>query len=280
MSKIHTLLSNLTFPEGPRWHDGLLWFSDFYSHEVITGDEKGTRNTIVAVPEQPSGLGWNTQGELLIVSMRDQKLLRHSNDRLVEEADLSPYSNYWCNDMVVDKSGGAYIGNFGFNRHAGEKPKPTTLVRVAPNGKVSIAAEDLWFPNGAVITPDNSTLIIAETRASRLTAFDILHNGELKNRRVFAETSNMYPDGICLDEEGAIWVADPKNKEVIRIKEGGEITDKLELETRGAYACMLGGNDGKTLFICTNTGSGPDIANQRAGRIETTRVKIAKAGRP
>ncbi|MEC8752436.1 MAG: SMP-30/gluconolactonase/LRE family protein, partial [Pseudomonadota bacterium] len=120
----------------------------------------------------------------------------------------------------------------------------------------------------------------AETRANRLTAFDILHNGELKNRRVFAETSNMYPDGICLDEEGAIWVADPKNKEVIRIKEGGEITDKLELETRGAYACMLGGNDGKTLFICTNTGSGPDIANQRAGRIETTRVKIAKAGRP
>ena len=280
MSKIHTLLSNLTFPEGPRWHDGMLWFSDFYSHEVITVDEKGTRNTIVSVPEQPSGLGWNTQGDLLIVSMRDQKLLRHSNHRLIEHADLSPYSNYWCNDMVVDKSGGAYIGNFGFNRHAGEKPKPTTLVRVAPNREVSIAAEDLWFPNGAVITPDNSTLIIAETRANRLTAFDILHNGELKNRRVFAETSNMYPDGICLDEEGAIWVADPKNKEVIRIKEGGEITDKLELETRGAYACMLGGNDGKTLFICTNTGSGPDIANQRAGRIETTRVKIAKAGRP
>tara|TARA_B000000437_G_C11619205_1_gene294695 strand:- start:30 stop:806 length:777 start_codon:yes stop_codon:yes gene_type:complete len=258
----------------------MLWFSDFYSHEVITVDEKGTRNTIVSVPEQPSGLGWDKQGELLIVSMRDQKLLRHSNGRLVEHADLSPYSNYWCNDMVVDKSGGAYIGNFGFDRHAGEKPKPTTLVRVDPNGEASIAAEDLWFPNGAVITPDNSTLIIAETRASRLTAFDILQNGELKNRRVFAETSNMYPDGICLDEEGAIWVADPKNKEVIRIKEGGEITDKLELETRGAYACMLGGNDGKTLFVCTNTGSGPDIANQRAGKIETTRVKIAKAGRP
>ena len=109
MSKMHTLLSNLTFPEGPRWHDGMLWFSDFYSHEVITVDEKGTRNTIVSVPEQPSGLGWDTQGELLIVSMRDQKLLRHSNDRLVEHADLSLYSNYWCNDMVVDKSGGATL---------------------------------------------------------------------------------------------------------------------------------------------------------------------------
>lgn len=280
MSELKVLIDNLTFAEGPRWHDGKLWFSDFYAYEVVTADESGNRETIVRVPEQPSGLGWTPDNKLLIVSMRNQKLLRLEDNGLAEHADLSPYSNYWCNDMVVDVKGGAYIGNFGFNRHANEEPRGTTLVRVSPSGEASIAANDLWFPNGIVITPDNKTLIVAETRAKRLTAFDINADGQLSGRRIFAETDTLYPDGICLDADGAVWVSDPQNKEVVRFKDGGEITDRIILGDRGAYACMLGGEDSRTLFICTNNGSGPDIAAQRSGKIETMRVNIPGAGLP
>jgi sugar lactone lactonase YvrE len=280
MSELKVLIDNLTFAEGPRWHDGQLWFSDFYDYEVVTVDESGKRETIVRVPEQPSGLGWTPDNKLLIVSMRNQKLLRLEDNGLADHADLSPYSNYWCNDMVVDVKGGAYIGNFGFNRHANEEPRGTTLVRVSPSGEASIAANDLWFPNGIVITPDNKTLIVAETRAKRLTAFDINADGQLSGRRIFAETDTLYPDGICLDADGAVWVSDPQNKEIVRFKDGGEITDKIILGDRGAYACMLGGEDSRTLFICTNNGSGPDIAAQRSGKIETIRVNIPGAGLP
>lgn len=280
MSELKVLIDNLTFAEGPRWHDGKLWFSDFYAYEVVTADESGNRETIVRVPEQPSGLGWTPDNKLLIVSMRNQKLLRLEDNGLAEHADLSPYSNYWCNDMVVDVKGGAYIGNFGFNRHANEEPRGTTLVRVSPSGEASIAANDLWFPNGIVITPDNKTLIVAETRAKRLTAFDINADGQLSGRRIFAETDTLYPDGICLDADGAVWVSDPQNKEIVRFKDGGEITDRIILGDRGAYACMLGGEDSRTLFICTNNGSGPDIAAQRSGKIETMRVNIPGAGLP
>lgn len=280
MREIKTLLDGLTFAEGPRWRDGRLWFSDFYAHEVIAVDLEGNRETVVAVPGQPSGLGWTPDGNLLVVSMRDQKLMRFEPSGLVEHADLSGYSNYWCNDMVVDVRGGAYVGNFGFNRHAGEEPRATTLVHVTPKGQVSVAADGLWFPNGTVITPDGKTLVVSETRAHRLTAFDVAVDGTLSNRRVFAEIENMYPDGICLDQEGAIWVSDPHNREVVRIRDGGEVTDRFVLGDRGAYACMLGGVDRRTLFICTNIDSGQKIATERTGKIEVTRVEVPGAGLP
>ena len=280
MNEMKILLSGLTFAEGPRWHDGRLWFSDFYDHEVVAVDEKGNRESIVTVPEQPSGLGWTPDGILLVVSMRDQKLMRLDVDGLTEHADLSIHANYWCNDMVVDAQGGAYVGNFGFNRHAGEELRATTLIRVTPEGRTSVAADGLWFPNGMVITPDGRTLVVGETRAHRLTAFDIGTDGTLSNRRIFAETENMYPDGICLDQEGAIWVADPRNKEVVRFSDGGEPMERYVLEGRGAYACMLGGDDRCTLFVCTNTGSGPEVASRRAGKIETLRVGVPGAGLP
>ena len=280
MRDMKTLLEGLTFAEGPRWRDGRLWFSDFYAHEVIAVDLDGKRETIVKVPEQPSGLGWSPDGTLLVVSMRNQKLMRLENGELVEHADLSKHANYWCNDMVVDAAGGAYVGNFGFNRHAGENPVPTTLVRVSPDGVVSVAADGLWFPNGTVITPDGKTLIIGETRAKRLTAFDIASDGTLSNRRVFAETETMYPDGICLDAEGAVWVSDPQNKEIVRFRDGGEVIERIELGDRGAYACMLGGTERKTLFVCTNTGSGPEIADRLTGKIEITSVDIPGVGLP
>ena len=280
MKELDVILDDLTFAEAPRWRDGHLWFSDFYAHEVIAVDLEGNRETIVSVPEQPSGLGWTPEGQLLVVSMRDQKLMRLEGNRLVEHADLSRHSNYWCNDMVVDQFGGAYVGNFGYNRRAGETPRPTTLVRVTPEGNVSVAADGLWFPNGTVITPDGKTLVVGETRGHRLTAFDIGADGMLSNRRIFAETKNLYPDGICLDQEGAIWVADPRNKEVVRFRCGGEVTDRIVLGDRGAYACMLGGKNRRTLFVCTNTDSGPEIAFRRTGKIEVTTVEVPGAGLP
>ncbi|MDA1311035.1 MAG: SMP-30/gluconolactonase/LRE family protein [Proteobacteria bacterium] len=280
MNELTPILDGLTFAEGPRWRDGRLWFSDFYAFEVIAVDLEGNRETIVTVPEQPSGLGWTPDGKLLIVSMRDQKLMRLENDALVEHADLSGHANYWCNDMVVDAQGGAYVGNFGFNRHAGEEPRATTLVRVSPDGTASVAADGLWFPNGTVITPDGKTLIVGETRAKRLTAFTVAADGSLSDRRVFAETDNMYPDGICLDAEGAVWVSDPQNKELVRFRDGGEVTDRISLGDRGAYACILGGEDRRTLFVCTNIGSGPEIAKGRTGKIEITRVDVPGAGLP
>ncbi len=280
MNNISTLLEGLTFPEGPRWRSGYLWFSDFYSNEVIQVDSAGKQRTVVVVPEQPSGLGWTKDGQLLVVSMRDQRVLKLDHELLVEHANLSDVSTYWCNDMVVDQHGGAYVGNFGFNRRAGEQACPTTLVRILPDGTPSIAADDLWFPNGMVITPEGDMLVVAETFAHRLTAFDIAVDGSLSNRRTFFEDSDMYPDGICLDMEGAIWVADPHNNEVVRVLEGGAIQDRISLGDRGAYACALGGPDGRTLYICTNKGSGPENAANRAGKIEFTKVAVPGVGSP
>lgn len=280
MRKISTLLDGLTFPEGPRWYDSRFWFSDFYSRSVIRIDMDGNHETVATVPQQPSGLGWTPDGVLLIVSMKDQKVMRMEGQGLFEHADLSSHSRHWCNDMVVDAKGGAYVGNFGFDRHSGQEPRKTTLVRIEPSGEASIAADDLWFPNGTVISPDGKTLIVAETLGSRLTSFDIDAQGSLSNRRTFVERSGMFPDGICLDAECAVWVADPRNKEVIRIRNDGEVTERIDLGVRGAYACMLGGPDKRTLFICSNVDSGPKTAEIKEGRIDFTRVDVPGAGWP
>ena len=274
------LLEDLTFPEGPRWHDGRLWFSDFYAHEVVAVDLTGKRETIVKVPGQPSGLGWTPDGRLLVVSMTDRRLLRLDPDGLQEVADLSDLAAFHCNDMVVDGEGGAYVGNFGFNSHGGDPYKAADLIRVDPDGRTSVAATGLAFPNGAVITPDGGTLIVGETRGNILSAWDRAANGALSNRRVWADLGGGFPDGICLDAEGAVWVADPRNKETIRVLEGGEVTDRISTGEYGAFACMLGGPDRRTLFICTCLQSGPGTAELRSGRIETIDVDIPGAGWP
>jgi sugar lactone lactonase YvrE len=274
------LLEDLTFPEGPRWHEGRLWFSDFYAHEVIAVDMAGQRETIVKVPGQPSGLGWTPEGRLLVVSMTDRRLLRLDPDGLVEVADLSALANYHCNDMVVDGDGGAYVGNFGFNSHDGSEFKAADLIRVDPDGGVSVAAEGLAFPNGSVITPDGDTLIVGETRGNILSAWDRAPDGGLSNRRVWANLGGGFPDGICLDANGAIWVADPRNKETIRVLEGGVVTDRISTGEMGSFACMLGGAERRTLFICTCLQSGPDTAALRSGRIETVEVTVPGAGWP
>ncbi len=274
------MLEGLHFPEGPRWHQGRLWFSDFYAHAVVAVDLDGKRENMAQVPQQPSGLGWLPDGRLLIVSMLDRKLMRLDPSGLAVAADLSGLATGACNDMVVDGDGRAYVGNFGFDMFAGEAARPAVLARVDPDGTVSVAAEDLMFPNGTVITPDGGTLIIGETMGARLTAFDRAPDGALSNRRVFANLAPNLPDGICLDAEGAIWSADPRNNEVIRVAEGGEILQRVSTGERGAFACMLGGPDRRTLFVCTARGSGAEAEAAPEGRIEYTQVVVPGAGWP
>ena len=277
-----SILDGLAFGEGPRWRDGLLWFSDFYRHEVVTVSPGGDREHRVVVPEQPSGLGWLPDGDLLIVSMLDRRLLRWNGEELTEHADLSDLVSAPCNDMVVDGDGRAYVGNFGFDRHKGETFTETNLVVVEPDGSTTVGPGDLAFPNGTVITPDGSTLIVGESWGNRLTAFERdPATGTLGERRIWADLGAGVPDGICLDADGAIWVADPRNGQVFRVREGGEVTDRIGCgEGRHAFACMLGGADGTTLFVVTNTGSGPGVAEARSGRIETIEVEVAGAGWP
>ena len=282
-------MDGLTFGEGPRWHEEKFYFSDFYSHKVFSLDMDGNSEVIVEVPAQPSGLGWMPDGTMLIVSMKDKKLLSFNNNTLSEVADLSNLAGFHCNDMVVDDQGNAYIGNFGFNTYSGEEIRPANLILVRPGEDPCLAADDLLFPNGTVITPDGKTLIIGETYAARLTAFDINQDATLSNRRVWAdfaldadEGDIPLPDGMCLDVEGAIWVASPSTAEVIRVREGGVILDRIPVETN-AYACMLGGDDMKTLFICTSNASGVDpesAVREKSGKIETIKVEVPGAGRP
>ncbi|MEL7157650.1 MAG: SMP-30/gluconolactonase/LRE family protein [Actinomycetota bacterium] len=276
------LLDGLSFPEGPRWHEGRLWFSDFYRHEVVAVDLEGNRERMLAVPNQPSGLGWLPDGDLLVVSMLDRRLLRWDGATASTHADLSAVVSSPCNDMVVDGDGRAYVGNFGFERHKGEPPVNTSMVIVEPDGAITLGPDDLAFPNGTVITPDGTTLIVGESMANRLTAFDRdPDSGSLTNRRVWADLGPSVPDGICLDAEGAVWVADPVNGEAFRVIEGGDVTDRISTgEGRNAYAAMLGGPDGTTLLLATCTTSGPQAAASRNGRIETTTVAVAGAGWP
>ena len=275
------IVDGLTFPEAPRWHDGRLWFSDFYSHRVLRVDVSGYVDVVAEVPQRPSGLGWTPDGALLVVSMLDRRLLRvDDGGKAHEVADLSALATAPCNDMVVDGQGRAYVGNFGFDRHKGEPPRTTCIARVDPDGRVSRAADDLSFPNGTVITPDGRTLIVAETLAHRLTAFDIAADGSLSNRRLFAQLDGCFPDGICLDAEGAVWVADARNPRVLRVFDGGRVERTVSTGDRPAFACMLGGDDGQTLFVCTCTASGPAMADKRDGRIEAVKVDVTGAGWP
>lgn len=279
---LQPLLDGLSFPEGPRWHDDRLWFSDFYRHEVVAVDLDGNRETILSVANQPSGLGWMPNGDLLVVSMLDRRLLRWDGTSTSTHADLSALVSAPCNDMVVDGDGRAYVGNFGFNRHEGEPAVTTSLVIVEPDGTAAFGPDELAFPNGTIITPGGETLILGESMANRLTAFDRdPGTGALTNRRIWADLGTGVPDGICLDAEGAIWVADPANGEAFRVVEGGTITDRVTTGPgRNAYAVMLGGPDGTTLLVATCTGSGPQAAAARDGRIETVAVAVAGAGWP
>jgi sugar lactone lactonase YvrE len=278
--RTQVLVDGLAFPEGPRWHDGRFWFSDVHDQKVKAVDAAGNVEDVVEVPGDPSGLGWLPDGRLLVVSMSDRRLLRLDPEGLTELADLSELASYHCNDMVTDHRGRSYVGNFGFDLHTRATPTTTVLVMVTPEGDARVVADELSFPNGTVITPDGRTLVVGESFAARLTAFDVAEDGSLGNRRVWAQLEGAVPDGICLDAEGAIWVASPVSGEVVRVREGGEVVERIPVATQ-AIACMLGGPDRRTLHVCTSESIDPEECRaKRTGRIEIVQVDVPGAGLP
>jgi len=273
------LLSGLCFGEGPRYYKGELWLSDMHAQEVLKINSAGDKEVVVRIPDdQPSGLGWLPNGDLLIVAMTKQQLLKYDGEKLSVYADLSDVASWYCNDMVVDAVGRVYVGNFGFDIHNAAPQSPAELILVDTNGRVSVEDREVIFPNGTVITPDGKTLIVGETFASRLSAFDIAEDGGLSNRRLWATLPDRaVPDGICLDVEGGIWSASPTTNECIRQIEGGEVTHRIELE-RSAFACMIGADK---LYVLTATTSEPDKCRaRRDGRVEVFPAPYAAAGWP
>jgi len=280
MAEFKVLLDGLIFTEGPRWHDGKLFFSDMHAHKVLSVDLDGHVQTIAEVPTWPSGLGWLPDGRMLIVSMTDRKLLRLDPDGLKTHADLDQLASFYCNDMVVDGKGRAYVGNFGYDLLSGATQKPAELILVDPDGSARVAADGFDFPNGTVITPDGKTLVVGESMGHRLTAFDIQVDGSLTNRRVWAELGEGVPDGIALDSEGAIWVASPFTKELLRVREGGAVAERIKFDTM-PIACALGGPGRRTLFVLTSDSVHPEECRaKKASKIWTREVAVAGAGWP
>jgi sugar lactone lactonase YvrE len=218
---------------------------------------------------------------MLVVSMLDRRLLRLDGDQLVEHADLSTLATGECNDMVVDSHGRAYVGNFGFDLYGGEEARETCIILIEPDGTARVAADGIGFPNGSVITDDGATLIVAESYGGRLIAFRIADDGGLSERRVFAQLEGAIPDGICLDAEGAVWLACPVTGRVLRVRDGGEVLDEIKVTNDGAYACMLGGDDRRTLYMCTAASSDPkQTVSLASGCIEAIPVDVPGAGLP
>ncbi len=280
MAELRPLLQGLVFPEGPRWHEGKLWFSDMHAHQVRTVDLDGNAEDVVEVPTWPSGLGWLPNGALLIVSMTDRKLLRYSSGELQIHADISQLASYYCNDMVVDGHGRAYVGNFGFDLFSGSAQKPAELVLVNPDGSSRVAATGLEFPNGSVITPDGRTLIVGESLGHRLTAFHIEDDGSLINQSIWAELGDAVPDGIALDSEHGIWVASPLSKELLYVEQGGKIARRIKCDSM-PIACALGGPARKTLFILLADSINADECRaKKSARIDVMDVAIPGAGWP
>jgi sugar lactone lactonase YvrE len=294
-----TLVDGLWFGEGPRWHDGALFFSDMHGHRVVrvelADDASAARaGTVVEMhDDEPSGLGWLPDGRLLVVAMEMGRLRRLERDgTLVEHADLSGLARGSINDMIVAADGTAYVGDMGARIHdpaAARRPGQTIMVR--PDGTVTCAADDLSSPNGHVLTDDGRTLIVAESGGSRLTAFDVGAEGALSGRRTFAELVPSAtgkpgvpvapPDGICLDAEGAVWVADPIGARVFRVREGGEVTDEHVFDGVIPVACVLGGVDRRTLLVCVAADWKRDVVRREAtGRIDAFSVAVPGAGRP
>jgi sugar lactone lactonase YvrE len=276
------LLEGVAFGESPRWHEGRLWFADWGAQEVVAVDESGRKEVIAQVgfPAFPMCIDFAPEGTLLIVAGRDGKLFRLEPDgSLSVRAELDRLATTPWNDLVVARDGNAYVNNIGFDFPTGEFA-PGTIALVAPDGRARPVADELAFPNGIAIGADERTLIVAESYAERLTAFAIDDDGGLRDRRVWAETPGDHPDGICVDEDGAVWYADVAGRHCVRVREGGEILDTVECD-RGCFACMLGGADGRTLFIVAQEwGPGGVRQASRTGRVLAAAAPAAHAGRP
>lgn len=289
--------TNYTYTEGPRWHEGKLWFVDFYTHSVNRVEDDGSITQVATVEHQPSGLGWLPDGRMLVVSMKDRKVLRMEDDgSLVVHADISQHCNGPANDMVVAANGQAYIGEFGFDLMGGADYAHSVIILVNPDGSSRVVARDQQFPNGMSITEDGQTLLVNELFGNRVSQFSIKEDGSLGPRRDFAAfgelgdepsvdkrlaSATIVPDGQALDAEGAVWVADAVNQRAARLAEGGEILDEVSTAPNGVFAVALGGEDGKTLFLSV----APDFFEDkrsatREASLVSTKVDVPRAGRP
>lgn len=276
------LVDGVDFGEGPRWRDDALWYSDFHQRAIYRVTADGERTAVFSdLDDRPSGLGWLPDGTLLVVFMTSRRVMRDAgNGALAEYADLSHIATANCNDMIVSADGNAYVGNFGFDLEAAAEFQPADLAIVRPDGSVTVAAEQMRFPNGSVITPDESTLIVGQSFGGDYVAFTIQADGSLTDRRQWAEIPGTAPDGCTLDGGGGIWFSDALGSQVVRVLEGGEVTQRIPTPLP-TFACMLGGHDGRTLFALCSPGSHPDqTAGKAAGAIYQTRVEHARAGRP
>ncbi len=285
-----------SFLESPRWHDGELWASDFFTGRVLRFSSADVRTMLTLEDGQPSGIAWDSAGRLIVASMLDRRLLRSSIDGVEVLADLTSQAPWHINDLTVDESDAVYVGNFGWDDAASEVIQATELLRVDPAGGVTIAARDLVFPNGITITPDGGTLLVAETFAGRITAFTRRADGSLVERRPWADLAEglaftttgealqsgvPLPDGIALDAEGALWVGDAGGRGALRVREGGEVCERVDVgDDQTAFATALGGPDGRTLFLCAGAPYGVgDPRTSRTGRMLSTRVRVPAAGR-
>jgi len=291
-----TLIGGLSFTECPRWRDGRLYVSDFYTQRVLAVAMDGAAETLARVPQQPSGLGFLPDGRMLIVSMRDRRILRREADgSLVEHADLSALASGHLNDMLVDHDGRAWVGNFGFDLMDGAPARSTVLIAVGPDGTAKVVADGLGFPNGMVLTPDGGTLIVAESTMNRLSAFSVTA-GSLGERWTWAAFGDpptstdigeilgqvaVAPDGICLDAESAVWVADAAHSRLLRVAQGGRILEERKTDGVGVFACMLGGDDGRTLFASVApTFHEAEASAKHHASIWATKVEVPRAGLP
>ncbi len=276
------LVDGVDFGEGPRWRDGALWYSDFHQRAIYRVTVDGERNAVFSgLDDRPSGLGWLPDGTLLVVFMTSRRVMRDAGDgTLVEHADLSEIAAWHCNDMVVAANGNAYVGNFGFDLEARSSFATADLALVRPDGSTAVAAEAMAFPNGSVITPDGSTLIVGQSFGGDYVAFTIGEDGTLTDRRQWADIPGTAPDGCTLDTEGAIWFSDALGSQVVRVEQGGRVTDRVPTP-QPTFACMLGGDDGRTLFtLCAPSSDPVDVAGTAAGVIYTTTVTHPHAGLP
>ncbi|HEY8717199.1 SMP-30/gluconolactonase/LRE family protein [Pengzhenrongella sp.] len=278
MSAAEVLLEGVVFGESPRWHDGRLWFSDWGAHQVIVLGTDGSHEVVATVPSFPMCIDFLPDGRLLVVDSAQRRILRREPDgSLVPHADLSEVSEKPWNDIVVDDRGNAYVNNIGFDFPGGEFA-PGVVALVTPEGDVRQVADNVAFPNGMAITPDGGTLIVAESYADRLTAYDIAADGGLRNRRVWADTPGDHPDGICMDAQGAVWYADVGNKHCVRVRDGGAVLATVELD-RGAFACALSRGEDPHLFVVGQNWGGPE-SSKPSGRVVSFPVLVPGAGKP
>jgi sugar lactone lactonase YvrE len=274
------LLEGIAFPESPRWHDGRLWFSDWLAHQVIAVDESGEAEVITDVDAFPFSIDWLPGGSLTMTAGR--KILRMDADgSLAPYADLSGLTEFGLNEIVVDGHGFAYVNGAGFDLMGGGEPAPGLVALVRPDGTSEVVDRGIAFPNGMAILPDGGSLIAADSYGKELVGFDIGDDGSLSNRRTWADLGEGVPDGICLDAEGAAWYADVPNRRCVRVAEGGEVLETVEHD-RGCFACMLGGHDGRTLFLMAQEWNGPEGIGKgpRTGQVLTVDAPAPHAGRP